>query len=62
MHNYCLLKDDFDEGYFLDGGYDDDDDNYGSNGSDASNNSTPRAQDGLRAAEAKRVQLMNIVA
>ena len=56
LHNYCLLKDDFDEGYFLD------DDNYGSNGSDASNDSTPRGQDGLRAAEAKRVQLMNIVA
>ncbi|XP_068712793.1 putative nuclease HARBI1 [Montipora foliosa] len=62
LHNYCLLKDDFDDGYFLDGGDDDDDDNYGSNGSDASNNSTPRARDGLRAAEAKRVQLMNIVA
>lgn len=62
LHNYCLLKDDFDEGYFLDDGDDDDDDNYGSNGSDASNDSTPRGQDGLRAAEAKRVQLMNIVA
>ncbi|XP_068758073.1 putative nuclease HARBI1 [Montipora capricornis] len=62
LHNYCLLKDDFDDGYFLDGGDDDDDDNYGSNGSGASNNSTPRARDGLRAAEAKRVQLMNIVA
>ena len=27
LHNYWLLKDDFDEGYFLDDG---DDDNYGS--------------------------------
>ena len=61
LHNYCLLKDDFDEGYFLDDG-DDDHDNYGSNGSDTSNDSTPGGQDGLRAAEAKRVQLMNIVA
>lgn len=47
LHNYCLLKDDFNEGYFLD---------------DASNDSTPGGQDGLRAAEAKSVQLMNIVA
>ena len=58
LYNYCLLKDDFDEGYFLDN--DDDDD--GSNGSDASNDSTPGGRDGLRAAEAKRVQLINIVA
>ena len=57
LHNYCLLKDDFDEGYFLDN--DDGDD---SNGSDASNYPTPRGRDGLRAAEAKRFQLMNTVA
>ena len=31
------------------------------NRSGASNDSTPRGQDGLRAAEVKRVQLMNIV-
>lgn len=59
LHNYCLVKDDVDEGYFLDNNDDDDD---GSNGSDASNDSTPGGQDGLRAAEDKRVQLMNIVA
>ena len=57
LHNYCLVKDDFDEGYFLDN---DDDD--GSNGSDASNDSTPGGRDGLRGAEDKRVQLINIVA
>ena len=26
LHNFCLLNDDFDDGYFLDGGDDDDDD------------------------------------
>ena len=48
LHNFCLLNDDFDDGYFLDGGDDDDDD--GGDGHGA-----------LVAAEAKRVQLMNIV-
>ena len=61
MHNYRLLKDDFDGGYFLDNNNVDGDID-GSNGSDASDDSTPRGRDGLRAAEAKRVQLMNIVA
>ena len=42
LHNYCLLKDGFDDGYFLDNNDDDDnDDDDGSNGSDASNDSTP---------------------
>ena len=62
LHNYCLVKDNFDEGYFLDNNDDDDDDDDGSNGSDASNDSTPGGRDGLRAAEDKRVQLMNILA
>ena len=40
LHNYCLLKDDFDEGYFLDNNDDDDDDD-GSPRSDANDSSTP---------------------
>ena len=62
LHNYCVLKDDFDEGYFLDINDDDDDDDDGSPGSDANDSSTPGGHDGLRVAEAKRVQFMNIVA
>ena len=61
LHNYCLLKDDFDEGYFLDTNDGDDDDD-GSPGSDANDSATPGGHDGLRVAEANRVQLMNIVA
>lgn len=46
VHNYCLLKDDFDKGYLLDNN-DDDNDDGGSHGSDANDGSTPGSQDGL---------------
>ena len=57
LHNFCLLNDDFDDGYFLDGGDDDDDDGDGGIG-DRHGVGGPGA---LVAAEAIRVQLMNIV-
>lgn len=56
LHNYCLLHDDFDEDYFLDNDDDRDDGN-----DDACDGCVPGGQDGVRVAEAKRVQLMNIV-
>lgn len=56
LHNFCLLHDDFDEGYFRDNDEDDD-----SHESGVSDNSVPGGPDGLRVAEAKRVRLMNII-
>lgn len=53
LHNFCLLNDDFDEGYFLDCGDGADDD-------DGEIDGGPHAGP-LPTAEAKRVQLMNIV-
>lgn len=53
LHNFCLVNDDFDEGYFLDCGDGADDDDGGIDGD-------PHAGP-LPTAEAKRVQLMNIV-
>lgn len=55
LHNFFLLHDDFQEGYFLDDGDHDDD------GGDDSDGSTPGGRNGHRVAEAKRVQLMNII-
>ena len=53
LHNLCLLNNDFDDGYFLD---DDDDGDGGID--DGHSAGVPGAP---AAAEAKRVQLMNIV-
>ena len=51
LHNFCLLNDDFDDGYFLD---DDDDGDCGiDDGHSAGRPGAPPA------AEAKRVQLTN---
>ena len=58
LHNFCLLNDDFHEDYFLDndddGDGDDDDD-------DSCDGCAPGGRDGVRVAEAKRLQLMDIV-
>ena len=55
LHNFCLLNDDFDDGYFLDDDDDDDGDGGIDDGHGAGGPVAPPA------AEAKRVQLMNIV-
>lgn len=52
LHNFCLLRDDFEDGYFLDDGDDGSSDD-GGGGSD----SGPRDGQG----EQKRVQLMNLL-
>lgn len=55
LHNFCLLHDDFNEDYFLG----DDGDDYGySVGMDGH---AMVVHDGVRVAEAKRIQLMNII-
>lgn len=56
LHNFCLLHDDFHEDYFLDGDDDGDDD-----GCDGFDGGAPGGRDGVRVAEAKRVQLMNTI-
>jgi len=59
LHNFCLLNDDFDDGYFLDDDDDDDDDGDGDGGIDDGHGAGgPGAP---AAAKAKRVELMNIV-
>lgn len=55
LHNFCLLHDDFNEVYFL--GDDGDDD---SDGVDMDGHAIG-VHDGVRVAEAKRIQLMNIM-
>ena len=57
LHNFCLVHDDFDEDYFLDDDCDDGNDDSGNE----FDGCAPGGRDGVRAAEAKRVQLMNIV-
>jgi len=52
LHNFCLLHDDFDDGYFLAGDDDDGDDGGGNDGQNQQNQ---------QAAERKRLQLMNII-
>lgn len=54
LHNFCLLHDDFDDGYFLDGN----DDENGINDDDG-NQHVPGANN--MAAQQKRINLMNIV-
>lgn len=54
MHNFCLLNDDFSDSYFLDH----------HNGDDGDDNGGPvvaHLDGGALAAQAKRLQLMNII-
>lgn len=53
LHNFCLLHDDFDNGYFLDGG---DDGNNGDDGNGGNNQHPPN-----RTAQQKRTNLMNLL-
>ena len=55
LHNFCLLNDDFDDGYFLDDDDDDDGDGRIYDGHGAGGPGAPAP------ALAKRIQLMNIV-
>lgn len=54
LHNFCLLNDDFDDSYFLDHHDDDDGDVDGGP-------VLGHLDGGALAAQAKRVQLMNII-
>ena len=54
LHNFCLLNDDFNDGYFLDH-------HDGDDGDDNSGPVVAHLEGGALAAQAKRVQLMNII-
>ena len=55
LHNFCILHDDFDENYFLDNDDSVDDGCVGLDGC------APGGSGGVRLAEAKRIQVMNII-
>ena len=62
LHNFCILYDDFDDGYFVeddddDHDDDDDDDDDGNEGNEGHAAHDPQ----ILAAEIKRLQLMNLV-